>query len=115
MARKFSELRKRMSPESQERAKAKTKVMLSEMALDELREARRLTQEQLAERLNVKQPAIAKIERRADMYLSTLRGVIKAMGGEMEICAVFPEGRVTIRQLREIRRLEKDIRTVAAS
>jgi predicted transcriptional regulator len=103
MAKKFSVLRKKMSSESQERAKAKTKVMLSKMALNELREARRLTQEQLAERLHVKQPAIAKIERRADMYLSTLRGVIRAMGGEMEILAVFPEGKVTIRQLRDLR------------
>jgi len=103
MAKKFNELRSKMSPESRERAKAKTKVMLSEMALDELREARRLTQEQLGERLNVKQPAIAKLERRADMYLSTMRGVIKAMGGEMEILAVFPEGRVTIKQLRDVR------------
>ena len=103
MTKKFSELRKKMSPESQERAKAKARVMLSEMALDELREARRLTQEQLAERLHVKQPAVAKIERRADMYLSTMRGVIKAMGGQMEILAVFPEGKVTIKQFRDLR------------
>ena len=103
MAKKFSELRKKMSPESQEKAKAQTRVMLSEMALDELREARRLTQEQLAERLHVKQPAVAKIERRADMYLSTMRGVIKAMGGQMEILAVFPEGKVTIKQFRDLR------------
>lgn len=103
MAKKFNELRKRLSPESRERAEAKTKVMLREMALDELREARRLTQEQLAERLNVGQPAIAKIERRADMYLSTLRGVIRAMGGDMEILAVFPDGgRVVIKQFREL-------------
>jgi DNA-binding transcriptional regulator YiaG len=104
MAKKFNELRKKMTPESQERAKAKTKVMLGEMALDELREALRLTQEQLAEYLHVKQPAIAKMERRADMYLSTLRSVIKAMGGDMEILAVFPDGgRVTIKQFRELR------------
>lgn len=101
MAKKFSELRKKMPPASQERAKAKTKVILSEMGLSELREARRLTQEQLAEVLHVNQPAIAKIERRADMYLSTLRGVIKAMGGEMEIRAVFPNGPVIIKQLSE--------------
>src|ERR1700752_2027425 len=108
MAKKFNELRRRMSPESQERAKKKTEVMLAEMALDELREARRLTQEQLAERLNVKQPAIAKVERRTDMYLSTLRGVIKAMGGEMRILAVFPEGRVTINQFSELRKVEAE-------
>jgi transcriptional regulator with XRE-family HTH domain len=103
MAKKFNDLRKKMSPESQEKAKAKTRILLGEMALDELREARRLTQEQLAERFHVKQPAIAKIERRTDMYLSTLRGVIKAMGGDMEIFAVFPEGRVVIKQFRELR------------
>jgi DNA-binding XRE family transcriptional regulator len=103
MAKKFNDLRKKMSHESQARAKAKTQILLGEMALDELREARRLTQEQLAERFHVKQPAIAKIERRTDMYLSTLRGVIKAMGGDMEILAVFPEGRVVIKQFRELR------------
>jgi len=106
MAKKFSELRKKMSPEAQERVKEKTKVFLGEMALDELREARRLTQEQLAERFHVKQPAIAKIERRTDMYLSTLRGIIKAMGGDMEILAVFPEGRVTITQFRDLRTVQ---------
>jgi|ERR1700739_3766710 len=115
MAKKFNELRRRMSPESQERAKKKTEVMLAEMALDELREARRLTQEQLAERLNVKQPAIAKIERRTDMYLSTLRGVIKAMGGEMEICAVFPDGKVTIKQFRELHPHVREVRPHAAA
>jgi predicted transcriptional regulator len=104
MAKKFSELRKKMSSEAQAKANAASEVIMSEMALDELREARRLTQEQLAELLNVKQPAIAKIERRADMYLSTMRGVIKAMGGEMEIQAVFPEGRVVIKKLQDVQR-----------
>ncbi len=103
MAKKFNDLVKKMSPASQERANIKTRALLAEMPLDELREARRFTQEQLAERLHVKQPAIAKIERRTDMYLSTLRGVIKAMGGEMQIQAVFPEGRVTIKQIRDLR------------
>lgn len=103
MAKKFQELRDKMSPESRERAQAKTQTLLSEMALDELREARRLTQEQLAERLHVRQPSIARMERRADMYVSTLRGVVKAMGGQMEIVAVFPEGRVLINQFRDLR------------
>lgn len=103
MAKKFQELRDRMKPESRERAKAKTETFLSEMALDELREARRLTQEQLAAQLQVRQPSIARMERRADMYVSTLRGVIKAMGGQMEIFAVFPEGRVRINQFRDLR------------
>ena len=104
MAKNFKELREKMSRESRERAKAKTQTLLSEMALDELREARKLTQEQLAERFHVKQPSIAKMERRTDMYLSTLRGVIKAMGGELEILAIFPDGRVRLNQFRDLRR-----------
>ena len=103
MARKFKELLDRMPPERRARIKARANGLRAEMALYELREARRLTQEQLAQRLHVRQPAIAKIERRADMYLSTLRGVIQAMGGKMEILAVFPDGKVTIKQLRDMR------------
>lgn len=102
MAKKFNELRKRMSPESRERARTKTAAMLAGMTLDELREARRLTQEQLATLFHVGQPAIAKMEKRTDMYLSTLRGIIRAMGGELEIRAVFPDGDIRINQFREI-------------
>ena len=102
MARKFQELREKMSKESQERARSQTQKLLAEMALDELREARKLTQEQLAELFHVGQPAIAKMEKRADMYISTLRGVIKAMGGELEIRAVFPDGQIRINQFEQI-------------
>ena len=104
MAKKFQTLVNKMSPESQARVKAKTQKLIADMALDELREARKLTQEQLAQQLNVKQPSIARMERRADMYVSTLRGVIKAMGGEMEILAVFPDGRVRISTFRGMAR-----------
>lgn len=104
MAKKFQTLVNKMSPESQARVKAKTQKLIADMALDELREARKLTQEQLAQQLNVKQPSIARMERRADMYVSTLRGVIKAMGGEMEILAVFPDGRVRINTFRGLAR-----------
>ena len=104
MARNFKELQAKMSADSRMRSEEKAGQMINEMALDELREARLLTQEQLAEQLNVKQPAVAKMERRADMYLSTLRGVIKAMGGELDIRAVFPDGVVRITQFRQLRK-----------
>lgn len=104
MGRKFSELQAKMSPKSRKRSEAKAGRMMREMALDELREARQLTQQQLADQLNVRQPAIAKMERRADMYLSTLRSVIKAMGGELDIRAVFPDGSVRIKKLKELRK-----------
>lgn len=103
MAKNFKELQAKMSPESRARSREKARRMVRDMALNELREARQLTQQQLAEKLGVRQPAIAKIERRTDMYLSTLRGVIKAMGGELDIRAVFPDGTVKIRQLKELR------------
>jgi predicted transcriptional regulator len=50
------------------------------MALDELRAALDLTEEQLADVLRVKQAAISKVERRSDMFISTLRRIIEAMG-----------------------------------
>jgi len=96
MAKKFSELRTRMSPEAQARVEAKAQAMLAEMPLNELRQARGLSQKMLAEVLHVQQPSIAKLEKRTDMYLSTLRSHIEAMGGELEVVARFPDGAVKI-------------------
>ena len=96
MANKFSELRSRMTPASRARAEAKAQTMLAEMPLNELRQARGLSQKMLAELLHVQQPSIAKLEKRADMYLSTLRSHIEAMGGELEVIARFPDGSVKI-------------------
>ena len=96
MARKFADLRAQMSPESRARAEAKAQAMLAEMPLNELRQARGLSQKMLAEVLHVQQPSIAKIEKRTDMYISTLRSHIEAMGGELEVVARFPDGAVKI-------------------
>ncbi|MEH6797966.1 MAG: XRE family transcriptional regulator [Halopseudomonas sabulinigri] len=96
MANKFSNLREKMSPESQARVESKAQVLLAEMPLNELRQARGLSQKVLAEILNVQQPSIAKMERRTDMYLSTLRSHIEAMGGHLDLVARFPEGDVKI-------------------
>jgi transcriptional regulator with XRE-family HTH domain len=68
------------------------------MALDELRAARELTQTHLAELFGVSQGSISRLERRTDMYVSTLAKFIEAMGGQLEIRAVFPEGSVRINQ-----------------
>jgi len=96
MAKKFAELRAKMSPESRDRAQVKAKEMLAEMPLNELRQARGLSQATLAKVLNVQQPSIAKMEHRTDMYLSTLRSHIEAMGGMLDIVARFPDGSVRI-------------------
>lgn len=96
MAKKFDELRARMSPQSRAKAAEKAKTMLAEMPLNELRQARGLSQKMLAEVLHVQQPSIAKMEKRTDMYLSTLRSHIEAMGGQLEVVARFPDGSVKI-------------------
>lgn len=102
MARKFSELRAGMSLASRARARAKARAMLAEMPLQELRHARGLSQETLAAALHVRQASISKLERRTDMYISTLRSHIRAMGGELEIVARFPEGEVRISNFAEV-------------
>src|ERR1035437_5543395 len=102
MAKKFSELRARMTPEAQAHPAAKAKIMLAEMPLNELRQARGLSQKMLADVLQVQQPSIAKIEKRTDMYLSTLRSHIEAMGGQLEVIARFPDGAVKISNFAEL-------------
>ncbi len=104
MDKNFKELQAKMSPEARARAEAKAEGMIREMALDELRAALDLTQQQLADVLRVKQAAISKVERRSDMFISTLRKIIEAMGGKLEIRAVLPEGTVRINQFGDIRR-----------
>lgn len=101
MARKFSELVAKMSPESRARSESRAAQMLKEMPLDELRAARAITQENLAEVLGVTQATVSKIERRADMYVSTLGRFIQAMGGKLDIRAIFPEGEVKITRFGE--------------
>lgn len=56
-----------------------------------------MSQQTLAGILHVQQPAVAKIEKRTDMYLSTLRNHIRAMGGELEVIARFTDGAVRIK------------------
>ncbi|ARP79627.1 transcriptional regulator [Bordetella genomosp. 8] len=101
MAKKYSELRATLSPESRARAQVKARAM-AEMPLQELRQARGLSQKMLAELLHVQQPSIAKLEKRADMYISTLRSHIEAMGGELDVIARFPDGSVKISNFSEI-------------
>ncbi len=94
--RPFTELTKDFSPERRARVEAKKAELRAAMPLHELRQARAMTQKALGEMLKVNQPAIAKMERRADMYVSNLRGLIEAMGGRLKIIAEFPEGEVAI-------------------
>ena len=102
MAKKFSELRKKMSPDNRDKSEKLYIETLAEMPLQELRNARGLSQKMLAEALDIQQPAIAKMEKRTDMYISTLRSHIEAMGGELEVIARFPDGVVKISNFSQI-------------
>lgn len=85
MAKPYKNLREKMSPSSRTRADAMAKRLTAEMPLQELRQARRISQEQLARTLHVKQASISRMEHRTDMYIGTLRRVIEAMGGKLDI------------------------------
>lgn len=94
--RNFKELRVKMSPERRANNRLESERMLRDLPLDELRVAREWTQQQLAQALQMNQAAVSKMERRTDMYISTLAKFIEAMGGHLEIRAVFPDGAVRI-------------------
>ena len=102
MARKFKELEAKMSPDAIVASDTIHARLKETMALEELRGALRMTQQELAQTLNVDQSAVSKLERRADMYVSTLRRCIAAMGGQLEIRAIFPEGSVRISQFEQL-------------
>lgn len=102
MAKSFKTLRAKMSPAAQQRAKEKTRMMLEAMPLQELRQAGALSQDEMAKALGIKQAAVSKLERRTDMYLSTLRKFIEAMGGRLEIVAHFPEGDISVEQFESL-------------
>ena len=63
-----------------------------------------IPEQQLAGTLKLNQAAISKIEHQSDMYVSTLRRFLKAMGGELRIIAHFPQGDVVINQFEDISR-----------
>lgn len=92
----FSKLTANFSIERKAGIQEKAKKLKSEMALHELRQAFKLSQADLAAKLNVKQPAISRLEQRNDMYIAHLREVIEAMGGELEIKARFGDREIKI-------------------
>jgi transcriptional regulator with XRE-family HTH domain len=94
MARKYKELQEKMSAAACSASAAEYRQLIEEMSLHELRKARKLTQVKLAEELHMGQGDVSKLERRADMYVSTLAGYLQAVGADLEIRAVFPDGRV---------------------
>ena len=99
MAKPFRKLLEGMPHDRRARIEKRTREMLNEITLQELRKALELTQTQLAATLKINQAAVSKMERQSDMYISTLRRFLEAMGGSLKIVAEFPGGEVVIDQL----------------
>ena len=86
--RPFADLKKDWSDDRRVRNQArKAEIAMEYATLDELRIALGLSQEELAQRLEVQQPAVSKLTSRSDMRISTLRDLIAAMGGELHVTA----------------------------
>ena len=83
------------------KARARIAAMRDEMTLSELRHARAMSQDDVAASLSVQQPAVAKLERRTDMHISSLRRYVEALGGKLEITARFSDASVSIGSLAE--------------
>ncbi len=100
--RSFAELRARMAPGAQAEAEAEALRLGKQMDLAEVRRALKLSQDEIAQMLQIGQGSVAKIEKRTDVCVSTLRRFIEAMGGELEIVARFPDHSVKIRNLADL-------------
>jgi transcriptional regulator with XRE-family HTH domain len=106
MAKNWKDIRKTHSPEIEAEIARRVREAAGVMTLYQLREARSLTQVNLAKVLNINQGAVSKMEKRTDMYVSTLRNFIQAMGGQLQVKAIFPEGEIQIDQFENVADLQ---------
>jgi DNA-binding Xre family transcriptional regulator len=92
--RNFNDLReqaRRRDPDWDEQVAERQRAMEDALALADLRRSRHVTQVQLAEELGISQGNVSRLEGRSDVYLSTLRSYVQALGGHLEIAAVFDD------------------------
>lgn len=98
MSKTLDEVINSLSPERRARVEARGRELIrEEMTLQALRKQLELTQEGMAERLEIRQANVSKVEKRSDMLISTLRSYVEAMGGTLELVAHMPgRGPVTL-------------------
>jgi predicted XRE-type DNA-binding protein len=102
MAKSFDELVKRTTTaKTRLRAVTRTRELLREMLLSEIRELAGKSQREVADVLGIRQPSLSKLEKQSDMQISTLRRIVNALGGELEVVARFPDGTVKIEPFNE--------------
>lgn len=98
MTKRFSTLRAKMPDRARTRSRQRAEELLRAVSLNELRRARRMTQGTLASAMHTSQSEVSKLEQRTDTYVSTLQSYVRALGGELDIVARFPDGSVRISQ-----------------
>src|SRR5437870_12873721 len=99
MAKSFDELVKRTATKkTQAKAGRRAQELLRELVLSEIRQLAGKSQQEVAQTLGMKQPSLSKLENQADMQISTLRKIVHALGGKLEVLARFPKGTVKIDQ-----------------
>ncbi len=92
MGRNLNQIIAELPPERQERIEAHYQELKQDVeSLRELRQIAGKAQADIATTLNIKQPSVSKIEKQADMYLSTLRSYVEAIGGELELVVKLPK------------------------
>jgi transcriptional regulator with XRE-family HTH domain len=92
MSKKVNDIINKLSPAQRGKVEARAAELIAEeMTLQQLRRARKLTQERMAKSLHIGQEGVSKIEKRSDLLISTLRGYVEAMGGSLSIIAEFPD------------------------
>jgi DNA-binding XRE family transcriptional regulator len=89
---KWSDIKARVKPATRARIEAEGRRLSDDLHLSQLRKARGLTQETMAELLGVSQAEVSKMERRTELYVGTLRKFIEAMHGELVLAARFSDG-----------------------
>lgn len=99
MAKTFEELVERTTSKATRASAAKrTRELLGELLLSELRQSAGKSQRELAAALGIRQPSLSKLEGQDDMQVSTLRKIVRALGGQLHITASFPKGDVRVSQ-----------------
>jgi DNA-binding transcriptional regulator YiaG len=92
MTRNVNAIINKLSPARREKVEARAAQLIAEeMTLQELRRARKVTQQNIARSLHIGQDGVSKIEQRSDLLISTLRKTIEAMGGNLSLVAEFPD------------------------
>jgi hypothetical protein len=99
MATKWNDLKHKSSPEVRANLQREAHAELERIGFHKLRQARQQTQVAIAERLKVGQGAVSRMEKQSDFLLSTLREYVGALGGKLELRAVFPDADFEIETL----------------